>query len=118
MPRTMSVSDSVVIAATPERLFAEISDPTQMQRWSPENRGATVDGGGRAAYVGMSFVDFAAAPEGTLVTETWTDGRRRWPDAVANRFDRFATGGRTFAEFQQRNIAKTLARLKAGFESR
>jgi len=29
-----------------------------------------------------------------------------------------ATGGRTFAEFQKRNIAKTLARLKQDFESR
>jgi uncharacterized protein YndB with AHSA1/START domain len=54
---------------------------------------------------------------GTRVTETWTDGRRWMPDAVANRVDRLATGGRSFADFQRRNIAKTLANLKADLES-
>jgi uncharacterized protein YndB with AHSA1/START domain len=54
---------------------------------------------------------------GTKVTESWTDARRRWPDAVANTFDKVATGGRTFADFQRRNIAKTLANLKADLES-
>ena len=60
---------------------------------------------------------FEAVDGGTRVTETWTDGRRAWPDAAANFFDKFATGGRTFAEFQRRNIAKTLANMKADLES-
>jgi hypothetical protein len=61
--------------------------------------------------------EFEAVEGGTRVTESWTDGRRHWPDAVANRFDKLVTGGRTFAEFQRRNIAKTLANLKADLES-
>jgi hypothetical protein len=60
---------------------------------------------------------FEAVDGGTKVTETWTDGRSHWPDAVANFFDRFATGGRTFAEFQRRNIETTLTNLKADLES-
>ncbi len=60
---------------------------------------------------------FEAVDGGTRVTETWTDARRRWPDAMANTFDKMATGGRTFADFQRRNIAKTLANLKADLES-
>ena len=60
---------------------------------------------------------FEAVDGGTKVTETWTDGRSHWPDGVANFFDKFATGGRTFAEFQRRNIAKTLANMKADLES-
>jgi uncharacterized protein YndB with AHSA1/START domain len=59
---------------------------------------------------------FEAVEGGTQVTETWTDGRR-WPDSMANAVDKFATGGRTFADFQRRNIAKTLANLKADLES-
>jgi polyketide cyclase/dehydrase/lipid transport protein len=61
--------------------------------------------------------EFEPVDGGTKVTETWTDGRRRWPDAMANTFDKIATGGRTFADFQCRNIAKTLANLKADLES-
>ena len=61
--------------------------------------------------------EFEAVEGGTKVTETWTDGRRRWPDAMANTVDKLATGGRTFADFQRRNIAKTLANLKADLES-
>ena len=60
---------------------------------------------------------FESVEGGTKVTETWTDGRRGWPDVVANRFDKVATGGTSFAEFQRRNIAKTLANLKADLES-
>jgi hypothetical protein len=166
MPRTMTVSDSVLIAADARALYDEISDPSRMGQWSPENRGAEVSEPGRPAYVGMTFVGhnkrgrvrwqtrctvtaadrgqrfafdvdryglrppllpvsvasweyrFEPSEGGTLVTETWRDGRRNWPDFVADRFDKLATGGRTFAEFQKRNIAKTLARLKQDFESR
>jgi hypothetical protein len=166
MSRTMTVSDSVLIAADAQALYDEISDPTRMGQWSPENRGADLREPGRPAYVGMTFVGhnkrgrirwqtrctvtaadpgrrfafdvdrygfglpllpvsvatweyhFEPVDEGTLVTEVWTDGRRRWPDLLADRFDKLATGGRTFAEFQKRNIARTLARLKQDFESR
>jgi hypothetical protein len=51
MPRTMSVSDSVVIAAAPSAVCAQLSDPTAKGRRSPENRGATVHGKRREAYV-------------------------------------------------------------------
>ena len=60
---------------------------------------------------------FEPVDGGTQVTETWTDARRGWPDLVANAFDKVATGGRTFADFQRRNIAKTLDNLKADLES-
>lgn len=59
---------------------------------------------------------FEDVPEGTKVTEAWTDGRRGWPDSVAMVFDKFATGT-TFAEFQRRNIRKTLSNLKESVES-
>lgn len=54
---------------------------------------------------------------GTEVSETWTDGRRGWPDWLAAVFDRTVTGGRLFSDFQRRNIARTLAALKADLES-
>ncbi len=54
---------------------------------------------------------------GTEVTETWTDLRRRWPDAVARAFDYVATGGKTFAQFNARNIAGTLRNLKSTIEA-
>jgi uncharacterized protein YndB with AHSA1/START domain len=54
---------------------------------------------------------------GTLVTETWTDLRTGWPDWAAALFDKAATGGRLFSDFQRRNIARTLAAMKADFES-
>lgn len=162
MKREMSVSDSIVVAASPDELYAQLSDPTQMARWSPENTGARVETG-QAAYAGMEFVGrnrrgpvrwvtrcvvTAAEPgkrfafdvrvfgfgvpllradiasweyrlepvaEGTLVTETWTDGRR-WPDALTRVFDPIATRHPSFAEFQRGNIARTLRNLKADFE--
>src|ERR1044072_5268541 len=42
MARPMTVGDSIVIAAPPAVLYALISDPTAVHRWSPENTGATV----------------------------------------------------------------------------
>ncbi|MFJ9112534.1 SRPBCC family protein [Streptomyces sp. NPDC102283] len=164
MPRTMSVADSIVIDATPAQVYEQLSDPTAMGRWSPENRGATVNGDQRGTYVGMVFEGrnkrgaarwttrctvtaadpgerfafrvhaiglrrpllpgpiatwdyrFEAVDGATLVTETWTDDRRRWPDFLANAFDRAATGGKTFAQFQGGNIRTTLTRLKAALE--
>ncbi len=59
---------------------------------------------------------FEPVPEGTRVTETWTDDRR-WPDPVAAAFDKLATGGQHFHQFQRRNIATTLKRLRADFEA-
>lgn len=165
MPRTMSVSDSIVIDAAPMTVYEKVGDPTAMGRWSPENRGATVRGERRAAHAGMVFEGhnkrgrmtwttkctvtaadpgerfafrvhaigirrpwlpgaiatweyrFAPVEGGTRVTETWTDDRRAWPDALAHAFDRKATRGHTFADFQRRNIRTTLERLKEALES-
>lgn len=58
------------------------------------------------------------APGRTRVTETWQDDRTRWPDALAARFDRFVTRGRTFDEYQAGNIRRTLDRLREDLESR
>ncbi|MFI2641753.1 SRPBCC family protein [Streptomyces sp. NPDC018610] len=63
--------------------------------------------------------EYAFEPEGsgTRVTETWTDDRRAWPDLVAGVFDRIVTSGSTFADFQARNIEKTLRNLKRELEA-
>lgn len=171
MPRTMQVSDSVLIAADAHTIWEQVADPTQMPRWSRENTGARAagrsgsgDAGGRPLAVGEVFdgtnrrgrarwvtecvvtasepgrrfafdvrgigvrtprvgsriatweYTFEPVDGGTLVTETWRDGRRGWPDPVAAVFDKLATGGRLFADFQRRNIARTLAAMKADFE--
>ncbi|MGW4231765.1 SRPBCC family protein [Streptomyces sp. NPDC004980] len=164
MSRIMSVSDSILVEATPSAVYAQLSDPTAMGRWSPENRGARVLGEPRSTHVGMVFEGrnkrgafrwttrctvtaadpgerfafrvhaigakrprlpgaialweyrFEAVDGFTRVTETWTDNRRAWPDFVANAFDRVATRGHTFAEFQRGNIRTTLERLKAALE--
>ena len=57
---------------------------------------------------------FEPVADGTRVTETWTDDRR-WPDAVAAAFDKIATRGHHFHQFQRHNIATTLKRLRADF---
>jgi uncharacterized protein YndB with AHSA1/START domain len=59
---------------------------------------------------------FEPGGHGTRVTETWSDLRAGWPDWVAAVFDKTATGGRLFSDFQRRNIANTLAAMKADFE--
>ena len=160
MARVRTVSDSVDIpGVTPQQVYEQISDPTRMGRWSPENTGAVVERGEGSLVVGDVFVgtnarggrrwhtrcevtvaepgarfafdvvawglgsprlrlpvagwEYRLEPveTGTRVTETWTD-HRGWPDAVAGVFDRAATGGRTFAQWQQGNISRTLARLR------
>ena len=164
MPRPMTVSDSTVVSAAPEEIWAQVADPSQMPRWSPENVGGSVPAPGSPLSVGDTFVGtnkrgraswstrcvvtsadpgrefafkvrqiglrsprfsgrvatwtytFEPVAGGTRVTETWTDDRR-WPDAVAAAFDKVATGGQHFHQFQRRNIATTLKRLKADFES-
>lgn len=57
---------------------------------------------------------FEIVDGGTRVTETWTDGRKGWPDIAAKAFDKVATGT-TFHEFQERNIRKTLSNLQKAF---
>lgn len=59
---------------------------------------------------------FEEAPRGTLVTEIWSDGRREWPTFLANAFDKIVTRGSTFADFQRRNVARTLVNLKKELE--
>lgn len=49
---------------------------------------------------------------GTLVTETWRDGRVRWPDFTVRLFDPVATKHASFADFQRGNIRRTLRNLK------
>lgn len=163
MAREMTVSDSIVVAASANDLYAQVSDPTQMARWSPENTGAKVPEPGAPARVGMTFVGtnkrgpvrwvtkcvvtaadpgerfafdvrvygvgvpvvpiriatweyrFEPVGGGTKVTETWTDGRRRWPDALTRVFDPIATRKPSFAEFQRGNIRRTLRNLQADF---
>ncbi|MEC4020317.1 SRPBCC family protein [Streptomyces sp. H27-D2] len=165
MTRIFRVSDSITINTDPATLYAQISNPVLMGRWSPENRGATVPDERQGAYVGMVFdgynkrgafrwttrctvtaadpgerfefrvhaigvkkprlrgsiatweYRFEPAPEGTLVTETWTDERRSWPDFLANTFDRIATRGHTFADFQRGNIQTTLRGIKKVMET-
>ncbi len=57
-----------------------------------------------------------AGVEDRASTETWTDDRRAWPAFAANAFDRLVTSGKTFAEFQVRNIETTLRNLKRELE--
>jgi len=61
---------------------------------------------------------FEPVEGGTEVIETWTD-RRTWaPDPFTRVLDPIATGRKSFAEYQRVNIAKTLTKLRADFESR
>jgi hypothetical protein len=59
---------------------------------------------------------FEAQDGGTLVTETWRDGRTRWPDVSVRVFDPLATRRASFADFQRGNIARTLKNLKRELE--
>ncbi len=59
---------------------------------------------------------FKPSAQGTLVTETWVDGRRRWPDFAARAFDPLVTRHSSFAEFQRGNIRRTLRNLKVALE--
>lgn len=94
----------VVTAADPGRRFA--FDVREIGLRKPVLRGA----------IATWDYTFEAEDGGTRVTETWTDGRKRWPDPMAAVFDKVATGGRLFADFQRRNIARTLANLKTDVE--
>jgi hypothetical protein len=61
--------------------------------------------------------DFEAVEDGTLVTETWRDRRRGWPDAAVRMLDPLATRHESFAPLQRGNIARTLRNLKAELET-
>ena len=61
--RTLTVTDDVVIAATPEALYALISDPSQMPRWSPENTSGRSTG---------------SLPVGARFDGTNRRGRKQW----------------------------------------
>ncbi|MEV6279201.1 SRPBCC family protein [Nocardia sp. NPDC051832] len=165
MRRVTTVFDSIHVAADPLVVYRQISDPTLMGRWSPENLGATVHQPRESSYVGMEFdgvnkrgftkwvtrcvvtaadpgshfafqvqaigarkpwirsgiaswaYHFTPEPGGTRVTETWTDDRERWPNAAVQVFDRIVTGGDTFAQFQAKNIARTLRNVKKQLEA-
>lgn len=68
--------------------------------------------------VSVASWEYAFVPRGagTLVTETWRDGRTRWPDVTVKLFDPLATRHSSFADFQRGNIARTLANLKRELE--
>ena len=59
---------------------------------------------------------FEPRGSGTLVTETWCDGRTRWPDVTVRIFDPVATRHASFADFQKGNIRRTLRNLKRELE--
>lgn len=90
----------VVTAADPGRRFA-----FDVRAWGQGNALLPV-------RVATWTYDFEPHPHGTLVTETWSDGRTRWPDWLVRRVDPVLTGGRQFADFQRRNIRRTLEGLQ------
>lgn len=98
------VTESVVTAAEPGRLFAFTVRGWGVRRPTLRVRNASWE------------YRFEKVEGATLVIETWTDDRQ-WPDAVANVVDRLLTRGSTFAAFQRRNIRTTLDRLKADVEA-
>lgn len=59
--------------------------------------------------------ELAPVDDGTQVTETWTDDRRRWPDGLVLVFDKLATGS-TFHGFNTKNIRTSLDNLKRELE--
>lgn len=55
MPRPMTISDFVDVAADPETVWAHVSDPTLTARWSPENIQATTESDTASLPAGASF---------------------------------------------------------------
>lgn len=102
--RARWVTQCVVTASDPGRRFA--FEVRKIGVHAPVLRG------GIATWA----YDFEEVNGDTRVTETWTDGRTRWPDWMAAVFDRVVTGGKPFADFQRNNIRRTLAAMKAEFE--
>lgn len=69
MGREMQVSDTVVIDADAETIWAQVADPAQMPRWSRENTGATTPGPGRPLTVGERFDGTNKRGRATWITE-------------------------------------------------
>src|SRR5689334_25389324 len=99
MTREFEVSGSVVIAVNPDLVYDAVSDVRQMGRWSPENRGALVDGGFDHAYVGMRFVGDnkrgAVRWQTRCVVSAADPGRRFAFDVTRYGFGRFMLPVRT-----------------------
>ena len=55
MTRTFTVSRSILVDASPQSVYEQVSQPALMGRWSPENLGATVPGAEVPAGVGLVF---------------------------------------------------------------
>ncbi|MEV2250309.1 SRPBCC family protein [Streptomyces sp. NPDC050147] len=55
MTRTFTVARSILVEASPQVVYGQVSQPALMGRWSPENLGATVPGGEVPAAVGLVF---------------------------------------------------------------
>lgn len=55
MTRTFTVSRSILVEASPQSVYEQVSQPALMGRWSPENLGATVPGDEEPARVGLVF---------------------------------------------------------------
>ncbi len=136
MGRVMSVSGSVTIAVSAEEAYVGMRFVGDNRRgpvsWQTGCKVTAADRGRRFAFdvdrygkgrlmrpvsVASWSYDFRPVDEGTLVTETWTDGRALWPDFATRMFDPIATRRASFAEFQEGNIRRTLARLKRELES-
>jgi hypothetical protein len=70
MGRVISVSDSTVIARSPQALYAMVSDVTRMGEWSPENRGAVLaEGSGGRSGISVGTVFDGANTRGRV---SWT----------------------------------------------
>ncbi len=105
-------TECVVTASDPGRRFG--FDVIAIGRRKPFLRAPVA----RWEYVMDAATQGNPAEAGTLVTEIWTDRRRRWPHLVVRLFDAVATKGSTFAVHQRANIARTLAALKEDLEDR
>ncbi|MFC8131230.1 SRPBCC family protein [Streptomyces sp. NPDC057302] len=55
MTRTFTVSRSILVEASPQSVYEQVSQPGLMGRWSPENLGATMPGDGAPVGVGLVF---------------------------------------------------------------
>jgi len=101
-------------------------------RWKTECVVTAADAGSRFAFDVVKYgfgtrlipvriatwaYDFTPVDGGTRVTETWHDGRTRWPNIATRVFDPIATRKPSFAEFQKGNLERTLANLKRELEA-
>lgn len=130
-PENTGASTQVATGPLPVGAVFNGSNKRGRARWTTECVVTAADAGRRFAFdvrkiggrtpflpgrIASWEYTFERVDGGTLVTETWRDGRRGWPDWAAATFDKVVTGGRLFSQFQRRNIAKTLAALKADLE--